>query len=62
MSRIIRYVLATKCCGLRFLPRWHQTWELVAYIDSDYASDKKQEEVSMDTWCIFVVYPLHGEV
>ena len=41
MYRIIRYLLARKRRGLRFLPHWHKTLELVAYSDSDYASDKE---------------------
>ena len=41
MYRIIRYVVATKRNGLRFLPHWHKTWELGAYSGSDYASDKE---------------------
>ena len=41
MCRIIRYVLLAKNHGLRLLPHWHRTWELVAYSDSDYASDKE---------------------
>ena len=41
LYRIIIYVLSTKRHGLKFLPHWHRTWELVAYSDSDYASDKE---------------------
>ena len=44
MYRIIRYLLATKCHGLRFLPHWHQMWEFVAYSDGDYASEGNKEK------------------
>ncbi len=40
MLRVIKYVMDTKHMGLRMEPiEGGETWELVCYCDSDYASD-----------------------
>ena len=40
LHRVIRYVLDTKTCGLKFRPTFDSdSWDLVCFCDSDYAGD-----------------------
>ena len=63
MYRVIKFVLKTKTIGLRMVPIFNDgISKLEALSDSDFANDRTQGTVSMDTSFIFVVFQWCGRV